>query len=139
MTEGDYGATINEITIAGIFAEWMPQLETLAIWHCSGKKACATIFRRNQGPMARWSTLTWRRTEELEFSELAIEKWQNVISDQTLLLNYERVDERDIDSHGDAIHHLHLPEGVIDPRSLAQIRKEGKSQKKAWAVVPINE
>jgi hypothetical protein len=41
-------------------------------------------------------------------------------------------------SHGDAIHHLHLPEGVIDPRSLAQIRKEGKLQKEAWAVAPVN-
>jgi len=30
-----------------------------------------------------------------------------------------------IKSHGDAIHYLRLPQGVIDPRSLAQIRAEG--------------
>jgi hypothetical protein len=139
MTEGDYEAIMDEIIVAGIFAERMPQLETLAIWHCSGKKACAAIFRRNQGPMARWSTLTWRGTEELEFSEVAIEKWQGFIGDQTLLVNYERVDGKDIDSHGDVIHNLYLPEGVIDPISLAQIHKEGKLQREAWAVVPINE
>lgn len=138
MTKGNHEEIMDEVAAAAIAAESMPQLEALAIWYCSGKKACAAIFRRNQGPMARWSTLTWRGTEELEFSELAIEKWQNVVGDQTLLVKYEKVDGGDIDSHGDAIHHLQLPEGVIDPRSLAQIRKEGKLQKEAWAVLPVN-
>ncbi|KAI6763735.1 hypothetical protein HG530_007524 [Fusarium avenaceum] len=124
MTKGKHEEIMDEVVAAAAAAQKMPQLETLAIW--------------NQGPMARWSTLTWRGTEELEFSELAIEKWQNVVGDQTLLVKYEKVDGGDIDSHGDAVHHLQLPEGVIDPRSLAQIRKEGKLQKEAWAVVPVN-
>ncbi|KAM0189753.1 hypothetical protein ACHAPA_008557 [Fusarium lateritium] len=139
MIEGSHEEINDHIFSAALMAETMPRLETLAIWHCSGRKACAVIFRRNQGPMARWSTLTWRGTEELEFSNGVIETWQRVIGDQTLLLYYEKIDGRDIDSHGDAIHYLQLPEGVIDPRSLAQIRKEGKLQKETWAVSPQDE
>jgi hypothetical protein len=97
MTKGNHEEIMNAVVVAAVAAERMPQLETLAIWYCSGKKACATIFRRNQGPMARWSTLTWRGTKELEFSELAVEKWQNVVGDQTLLVKYEKVDGGDIE------------------------------------------
>lgn len=42
--------------------------------------------------------------------------------------------EDEIISHGDAIHHLRLPDGVIDPISLRQIRQEGTLQREAWAV-----
>jgi hypothetical protein len=42
--------------------------------------------------------------------------------------------EGEIISHGDAIHHLHLPDGVIDPTSLWQIRQEGILQRETWAV-----
>uniref|UniRef100_A0A0D2XMC6 F-box domain-containing protein n=1 Tax=Fusarium oxysporum (strain Fo5176) TaxID=660025 RepID=A0A0D2XMC6_FUSOF len=45
----------------------------------------------------------------------------------------ERVED-EIISHGDAIYHLRLPDGVIDPTSLRQICQEGTLQREAWAV-----
>jgi hypothetical protein len=54
---------------------------------------------------------TWGRlADENARSELRVEK-ELLIGDM-------------IRSHGDAIHYLKLPHGVIDPESLWQIRKE---------------
>ncbi|KAM0339387.1 hypothetical protein ACHAPU_010952 [Fusarium lateritium] len=132
MTRGDPEKVLMLLGDAALVAQRMPRLEIMAIWHCSGKKACVAIFRRNQRSVARTgATLTWRGSEHLDLSREVVEKWQKVIGDEPLLVRNERVDG-DIDSHGDAIHHLGLPEGIIDPRSLGQIRKEGELQKVTW-------
>ncbi|KAH7255473.1 uncharacterized protein BKA55DRAFT_592774 [Fusarium redolens] len=111
--------------------------------------ACAVIFHKNdKGDRKGYgsATLTWRGTRDFDFSKEVVETWQEVAcacnslqgyfdqcDSRQLLFRIERV-EGEIISHGDAIHHLRLPDGVIDPTSLRQIRKEGILQKEAWAV-----
>jgi len=54
-----------------------------------------------------------------------VESWQNVASDSYhLSVEIERLEGVVINSHGDAIYHLRLPEGVIDRASLREMRQE---------------
>ncbi|KAF9763934.1 hypothetical protein IL306_002945 [Fusarium sp. DS 682] len=147
MTKGDRNRISDLLVNAGEVAQKMPKLKSLAIWYCCREEACAVIFhkkRNNYRKGAGWSTLTWRGTRDFEFSREVVETWQKVVcpwrsrrepcQSHQVLVRAERV-EGEIISHGDAIHHLGLPDGVIDPISLRQIRKEGILQKEAWRVV----
>lgn len=77
-------------------------------------------------------------TWELAFSRDAVVSWQTVASDCCYLpIETARVHSVDINSHGDAVYHLRLPGGVIDPVSLRQIRQEDITQKIAWHTARI--
>ncbi|KAG5750396.1 hypothetical protein H9Q72_006083 [Fusarium xylarioides] len=149
MTKGSRGRISDFLVNAGQVAQKMQHLKSLAIWHCSYDEACAVVFQKNEngGKKVHGSaTLTWRGTRDFDFSEEVVETWQKVVctcnsrqgyvgqcDSHQLLCKIERV-EGEIISHGDAIHHLRLPGGVIDPTSLRQIRQEGILQREAWAV-----
>jgi hypothetical protein len=113
---------------AGLAALNMPQLESLVLWNGKDREACAVIYHRKEA--SRHATLTWRGTWDLEFSHDVVESWQKVASDSYIRIENERV-QGVINSHGDAIYHLRLPGGVIDPVSLHQIRQEGIMQRMA--------
>ena len=114
---------------ATLAAENMPLLETMVLWNSNHGEACAAIYHRNKA--SRQATITWRGTWDLELSHDVIESWQRVASDSyQLRVENERV-QGVINSHGDAVYHLRLPNGVIDPVSLWQIRKEGVVQRMA--------
>ncbi|KAF5724097.1 hypothetical protein FMUND_1162 [Fusarium mundagurra] len=149
MTKGSRGRISDFLVNAGQVAQKMQHLKSLAIWHCSHNEASAVVFQKNEdgGRKVHGSaTLTWRGTRDFDFSEEVVEAWQKVVctcnsrqgsvgqcNSHQLLCKIERV-ESEIISHGDAIHHLRLPDGVIDPTSLWQIRQEGILQREAWTV-----
>jgi hypothetical protein len=98
-------------------------------WNSKHGEACAVIYQRIKA--SSYATLTWRGTWDFELSHDVVKSWQKVASDSYhLRIKYERV-QGFINSHGDAIHHLHLPARVIDPASLWQIRQEGMMQRMA--------
>ncbi|PSN73921.1 hypothetical protein BS50DRAFT_595437 [Corynespora cassiicola Philippines] len=94
----------------------MPQLKTMVLWNSEPGQACAVIYQRNTA--STMATLTWRGTWDLELSDDVVESWKKK----------EALRDVDIRSHGDAIHHLRLPDGVVDQESLFQIRHEGIMQ-----------
>ncbi|KAF5006195.1 hypothetical protein FDECE_7418 [Fusarium decemcellulare] len=105
---------------AGVIAMRMPELQTMAFWNGAKGEACAFTYRRGDG------SITWRATWDMKLEPCVIEAWRRVIyqySRQAFRVKSEIIGSR-ILSHGDAIHHLDLPAGVIDPVSLWQIREE---------------
>ncbi|OAX78347.1 hypothetical protein ACJ72_07346 [Emergomyces africanus] len=105
----------------------MPRLNRMVFWNSKQGEACAFLYHRQIAH--RQATLTWRGTWDLELSHEVVEAWQKVTSASSLLhIKNERVQDV-INSHGDAIHFLRLPSGIIDPVSLRQIRQEGMMQK----------
>lgn len=115
---------------AGVAALSMPLLESLVLWNSRGREACAIIYHRKKA--SRLATLTWRGTWDLELSHDVVKSWQKVtFSDSCQLrIKNERV-QGVINSHGDAVYHLRLPGGVLDPVSMQQIRQEGMMQRLA--------
>ncbi|KAK4236892.1 hypothetical protein C8A03DRAFT_16520 [Achaetomium macrosporum] len=112
---------------ASLAALNMPQLESMVLWFGKRGEACAIIYHRNKA--SRRAALTWPGTWELKLSHDVVESWQKVASDSYYLsVEIERLQGVDINSHGDALHHLRLPGGVIDPVSLWQIRQENTIQ-----------
>ena len=108
----------------------MPQLQTMVLWNSEPGQACAVIYQRHTASAI--ATLTWRGTWNLELSEDVVESLKEVASDACYLrLEKEELHDVDIRSHGDAIHHLRLPDGVVDSESLCQIRHEGRMQRMA--------
>jgi hypothetical protein len=102
----------------------MPQLESMVLWFGKNGEACAVIYHRKKA--SRRAALTWRGTWEFGLSCDVVESWQKVASgSNTLSIEIERVQGVNVNSHGDAVYHLRLPGGVIDPVSLWQIRQEG--------------
>ncbi|KAK2805732.1 hypothetical protein FQN51_009235 [Onygenales sp. PD_10] len=111
---------------AGLAALNMPQLERMVIWSTKQGEACAVIYHRQKAH--KLATLTWRGTWDLNLSREVVESWQKVASDFFLRIQNELV-QGVINSHGDAIHILRLPDGIINPVSLWQIRQEGMMQR----------
>lgn len=108
----------------------MPQLKTMVLWNSEPGQACAVIYQRHTASAI--NTLTWRSTWNFQFSNNVVESWKKVVpSSYYLRVEKEALREVNIRSHGDAIHHLHLPDGVVDPVSLCQIRHEGMMQRMA--------
>jgi hypothetical protein len=115
---------------ASLIALKMPQLKTMVLWNSEPGQACAVIYQRHIG--SAMATLTWRGTWGLELSDDVVESWKKVApSPYYLRLEKEVLCDVDIRSHGDAIHHLRLPNEVVDSTSLWQIRHEGIMQRMA--------
>ncbi|KAH6637429.1 hypothetical protein C7974DRAFT_450324 [Boeremia exigua] len=101
----------------------MPRLSTMVLWNSEPRHACALMYQRHTA--SAMATLTWRGTWNLELPEDVVASWKKVAGLCYLRLEKEALHDVDIRSHGDAIHHLRLPDGVADPVSLYQIRHEG--------------
>lgn len=109
---------------AGVAAFYMPKLHTMAIWNGGKGEACAFIYRRDSGK----PSIVWRSTWAVKLDPGVIQAWERVASKYTtypLRVESEPVCRCIIGSHGDAIYYLGLPDEVVDPISLWQIRKEG--------------
>jgi hypothetical protein len=103
----------------------MPQLKPMVLWNSEPGHACAFIYLRH----AADATLAWRGTWDLKLSDDVVESWGKVAPGPCFLrLKREALRDVDIRSHGDAIHHLRLPDGVVDSESLCQIRHERMMQ-----------
>jgi hypothetical protein len=108
----------------------MPQLKTMVLWNSEPRQACAVIYQQHTA--SAMATLTWRGTWNLELSDDVVESWKKVAPGPChLQLEKEALRDVDIKSHGDAIHYLRLPDGVVDSASLCQIRHEGMMQRMA--------
>ena len=102
----------------------------MVLWNSEQGQACAMIYQRNTANTM--ATLTWRSTWDLELSHDVVESWKKVVPGCCYLrLEREALRDVDIRSHGDAIYHLRLPDGVVDRASLWQIRQEGMMQRMA--------
>ena len=113
---------------ASLAALNMPQLENMVLWNSQQREACAVIYRKNRA--SGQAVLVWRGTWDL--SHDVVESWQKATSSSYLLrIEYERLEDVIIRSHGDAAHYLRLPCGVMDSTSLRQIRQEGMMQRMA--------
>jgi hypothetical protein len=99
----------------------MPQLKTMVLWNSEQGHTCALIYQRHIA--SAMATLTWRGTWNFDLSDDVVESWKNIApSPSYLRLEKEALYDVDIRSHGDAIHHLGLPDGVVCSESLCQIR-----------------
>lgn len=116
---------------AGAAALYMPRLQIMALWNGWRGEACAFVYRKE----SNYPSITWRGTWDMKLESRVIQAWGKVASKYT---PYEiRVENQLlhclINSHGDAIHQLDLPRGVIDPVSLWQIQREGsKGTEESW-------
>lgn len=108
---------------AGEAALSMPRLETMVLWNGGRGQACAFMYNSST-KTTKNAALVWRGTWALQLRPDVIESWQK-IAWGGLSVKYERVTGV-VDSHGDAIYNLQLPDGVVDPRLLWQIRREGR-------------
>ncbi|KAK1446408.1 hypothetical protein CMEL01_10651 [Colletotrichum melonis] len=109
-------------------AKNMPQLETLEIWN--GRKGLAGLLRYQAFRPKREAVLLWRGTWKLATDSSVIHAWDTVTHQYDILrlrVSEEKLNEADIKSHGDAIHHLRLSSRVIRPVSLQQIQIEQKA------------
>lgn len=107
---------------ASLAALQMPRLERMVIWNSSFGDACAGIYRREKAN--RLATFTWRGTWDLELSHEVVQSWKDVGSELCCLRVVKEQVHGDVKGHGSAIHRLRLPNGVIDPVSLWQLRRE---------------
>jgi hypothetical protein len=133
LTSSTLGRTVSHQHIytllknASSIALKMPQLKTMVLWNSEPKHACAVIYQQHTASAI--ATLTWRGTRDLELSDDVVESWKKVAPGPCYLrLEKEALRDLEIRSHGDAIHHLRLPDGVVDSASLFQIRHEGMMQ-----------
>jgi hypothetical protein len=133
LTSSTLGRTVSHQHIytllqnASSIALKMPQLKTMVLWNSEPKHACAVIYQQHTASAI--ATLTWRGTWDLELSDDVVESWKKVAPGPCYLrLEKEALRDLEIRSHGDAIHHLRLPDGVVDSASLFQIRHEGMMQ-----------
>lgn len=106
---------------ASSFLQQMKQLERLILWNSKRGEACAVIYQRDRS--SRQATLTWRGTWHFELNHEVLESWKKVAPDLFLRFENEQL-QAVVKHHGDAIYHLRLPEGVIDPISARQLRQE---------------
>ena len=121
------GIISNLLHEAGAAALKMPRLHTVAIWN--GWKGEAAVFMYRKG--CTDPSIVWRGTWDLKLEPRVIEAWAKVAAKYTLFelrVEKQKLRRDKISSHGEAIHYLDLPPGVIDPVSLWQIRREGRIQ-----------
>ncbi|QPG97098.1 hypothetical protein C2857_005758 [Epichloe festucae Fl1] len=103
----------------------MPQLETMTIWN--GRRKLAALFKYERTREHQISTVTWRGTWHFNLPPSLIKAWEAVAAKYSgygLDVVHESLDGDDVMSHGDAIAILKLPELVIRPVSLQQIRRD---------------
>lgn len=123
-TAANQGEISDLLQDAGEAALCMPRLHTMALWNGGKEEACAFIYCKG----CHNPSITWRGTWDLKLEPRVIQAWEMVASKYTS--GELRVEKQPlycgvVNSHGDTIHHLDLPPGVIDPVSLWQIRREG--------------
>lgn len=106
---------------ASLFPQEMKQLERLILWNSKRGEACSLIYQRDRS--SRLATLTWCGTWHFELNYEVVESWKKVAPDLYLRIENEQL-QAVIKQHGDAIYHLRLPGGVIDPISVRQLRRE---------------
>ncbi|KAI1375988.1 hypothetical protein F4677DRAFT_459934 [Hypoxylon crocopeplum] len=109
---------------AGKAALHMPKLHTMALWNCLEKDAGVFLYRKGRDE----TSITWRGTWFPNLDRRVVQAWKKVASKYTpweLRVRGELLQGGTVKSHGDLIHALNLPPGVVDPVSLWQIRKEG--------------
>jgi hypothetical protein len=109
---------------AGAAALYMPRLHIMALWNCGKGEAYIFIYRKEcNNPL-----VIWRGTWDVRLEPRVIQAWGRVASKYS---PYElRVEKQPlrcgiISPHGEVMHQLNLPRGVLDPVSLWQIRREG--------------
>lgn len=128
LSPGSSHESIMDMFVAAAWAaKRMPRLETLEIWN--GQRRLAALFRYDRKGDLHPAVITWRGTWDLTFSDAVIDSWQSVTETWTtygMKQVYETVDGYGIQSHADAIIQLRLPEMVVRPVSLQQIRREQK-------------
>jgi hypothetical protein len=108
---------------AGKAALQMPSLQNMSLWNSIKGQACAFIYQFGDG----YRSITWRSTWDLQMNPCVVEAWGRVAAENArsdLRVEKELLNMEIIRSHGDAIHHLRLPQRVIDRESLWQIRSE---------------
>ncbi|KAH6665695.1 hypothetical protein B0J14DRAFT_210286 [Halenospora varia] len=114
---------------AGAAALCMPKLQFMAVCNCGEGDACVFIYRKE----CNSSSIIWRGIWDLKLEPRVIQAWQEVAIKYTpyeLRVKKEQLRGGTVTSHGEAIHQLDLPRGVLDPVSLCQIRREGKGWKR---------
>ncbi|ESU14763.1 hypothetical protein FGSG_08563 [Fusarium graminearum PH-1] len=112
---------------AAVAALRMPRLETMEIWN--GQKGLAALFQYRVIRGSRQTRNLWRGTWKYHITPSVPQAWEAVghLHDSWGLdVVQEQVEEADIQSHGDALHHLLLSGQVIRSVSLQQIRREQK-------------
>ncbi|KAM3076843.1 hypothetical protein ACMFMG_003691 [Clarireedia jacksonii] len=117
------GQILDLLQAAGNAAHQMPTLQTMVLWNGRKGEACGFIYQNVDG----YRSITWRSTWDLELDSHLVETWEMVADENArskLQVRKELLSRDVIRSHGDAIHHLKLPHGVISPESLWQIRRE---------------
>ena len=120
----NHGEISDLLQDAGTAALYMPRLRIMALWNGGKEEACVFIYCKGcDNP-----SITWRGTWDVELEPRVIQAWEKVASKYTSgELRFERQPLYCgiVSSHGDTIHQLDLPHGVLDPVSLWQIRREG--------------
>lgn len=114
---------------AGTIALRMPKLHTMALWNGGKEEACGFVYRRKGNSAYITLLSTW----DMKLEPRVAQVWERTASQYgscTLRIAEKWLSSSGIRSHGDAIHQLDLPDGVIDPMSLLQIRREEISWKR---------
>lgn len=116
---------IDDLLISAATAAMeMPQLQIMEIW--DGEAGVAALFSYK----SRYASVNWKCTWDSTLQPPVVQAWTRVghkSGSWGLVLREEVLDNlADIESHGDAIHHLKLSEQVVRPISLQQIRTEHK-------------
>ncbi|CAH0044277.1 unnamed protein product, partial [Clonostachys solani] len=114
---------MNMLQEAALRSACMPQLESMEIWN--GRAGLAALFRYDG--RTKPSILEWRSTWDINLGLSVIQAWEAVSMERSghgVELVYGRLESENILSHADAILALDLPELVIRPVSLHQIRRE---------------
>lgn len=119
------------LQLAGLVAARMPRLERLVLWNARPEQQEAWAFTYAKQAGRRLATLQWRGTCSLALERRVVQAWEKAASlgsaagCQLVVKDSEIMEGVTIQSRGDAIYHLRLPDGVIDPVSLWQSRIDG--------------
>ncbi|KAI9170778.1 hypothetical protein HJFPF1_00250 [Paramyrothecium foliicola] len=117
-------STMTMLKEAGLAALNMPRLKTMEIWN--GREQLAGHFKFEL-VKSQPSTITWKSTWELTLPSFVTQAWEDVVNRRSsygLTVLYHKLEGGSIMSHGDAMSILELPELVVRPVSLEQIRRE---------------
>lgn len=120
---------------AAVVARQMPSLTCMVLYNASKCEACSFTYLIKDKSRA---SLAWRGTwgvpERKKLLFETVTQWSSTARSHLRTLGYAAragtfshrvIAKKRFVSHGDAIHWLKLPRGVIDPVSLWQIRREG--------------
>ncbi|KAG9251578.1 uncharacterized protein F5Z01DRAFT_676768 [Emericellopsis atlantica] len=135
LTCGDLGEPeqtrrSNLLLTAARVVRRMPQLQQLVLWWATPEDACAFLFDRRHSleyDVRSEVSITWRRKDLPELPKEVVSTWRGVAQKYGALdieVINEHLPSTPFSSQAEAIHALRLPEGIIDPVSLWQMRRE---------------